>query len=361
MKKDINVLIVEDETLVSDMIRGTLKEINYNVVGRAVNGYQAVEMTQKLNPDVILMDIKLPDISGIDATKMIYEKRPTPIVMLSAYYNQELLESASESGAGGYLIKPASHSEMERTITITIDRFQETMKLKKLNEDKDKFFSIISHDIKNPLFSMNGYLGIMTEYIDKFSKEKIKDMTLNLKKTYESFERLIDNLLSWSRMQTGMLKSIPKTINLYDIAIKNIKLFQQNAEQKEILIQNEIENKIEAYADYNMVDTIFRNLISNSIKFTNKGGTVKISALLNKNDIIISIYDNGIGISEKNLKILFKIDSKCTQTGTSGEKGTGLGLILCKEFVERNGGRIWCETELGKGTTFYFNLKSGNN
>jgi signal transduction histidine kinase len=167
---------------------------------------------------------------------------------------------------------------------------------------------------------------------------------------------LLTNLLEWSQAQTGRMEFNPEYFNLVDLIGENKKLFDVIASQKAITIKKVLPNEISAFADKSMINTVLRNLITNSIKFTKEGGEVKISAEKRTKEILISVSDNGIGLVPERLEKLFRIDKNDSTPGTNNEKGTGLGLILCKEFVENHGGKIWAESEEGKGSTFYFTL-----
>jgi signal transduction histidine kinase len=177
-----------------------------------------------------------------------------------------------------------------------------------------------------------------------------------LHKSTENLYALIENLLTWSRLQRGMIECRPQPIIMRDAVQRTINILNANAEQKAITLSNAIATDVVGYADSKMLDTVLRNLISNALKFTNKDGTITISLEQQEEILKIAVADTGIGISREHLSKLFRIDSKYTRTGTANERGTGLGLILCKEFVERNGGAIEVESKEGSGTTFSFTL-----
>lgn len=230
------------------------------------------------------------------------------------------------------------------------------IKLRELNATKDKFFSIIAHDLKNPFNDIIGFTQLLALNINKYDKNKIEKFADIIHQSSKLAYNLLENLLDWSRAQTGTLKYQPETILLNRIINENIDLLGSMAKNKGIKIFSEIESNIFVIADKNMVHTIVRNLLSNAIKYTNIGGHINITNYSNKKYSEISIVDNGIGISEVNIDKMFRIDESFSTSGTEKEKGTGLGLILCKEFVEKNGGKIWVKSEEGKGSTFTFSL-----
>ncbi len=228
-------------------------------------------------------------------------------------------------------------------------------RLRELNATKDKFFSIIAHDLKNPFNDLMGFTQLLALNIDKYDKTKIEQFAHIIHQSSKLAYNLLENLLDWSRSQTGTLRFKPEKISLKKIIIENINLLESTARNKNIKIYSEVESETFAFADKNMVRTIVRNLISNAIKYTNQGGHINIQSKCNSH-CEISITDTGIGISIANINKIFKIDESFSTIGTEREKGTGLGLILCKEFVEKNGGKLWVISEPDKGSTFTFSL-----
>jgi signal transduction histidine kinase/Tfp pilus assembly protein PilF len=237
---------------------------------------------------------------------------------------------------------------------------EQAEELRTLNATKNKFFSIIAHDLKNPFNYLLGYSGLLLDDWDSMEKEKIKTFVSDIHKASQRGYDLLVNLLEWSRAQTGKLELHPANLELYDIIQQTIFQLKPNADEKNINIENNIEPDVFIYADMNSVTTTIRNLFSNAIKYTQKGGTVKFYNLIEENFVKIFIEDNGSGISPENQEKIFRIDETFSNKGTGGEKGTGLGLLLCKEFVEMNGGIIGFESEENKGTTFYFTLPKVN-
>ncbi len=229
-------------------------------------------------------------------------------------------------------------------------------RLRELNATKDKFFSIIAHDLKNPFNDLMGFTQLLSMNIDKYDKSKIENFIKIIHQSSKLAYNLLENLLDWSRTQTGNLNFNPEKIRINNLITENIDLLESTASNKNIKIYPEIDSDLLVYADKNMIRTVIRNLISNSIKYTNQGGFIKISANKKNKFCKINVSDNGIGISAKNIDKLFKIDESYTTVGTEREKGTGLGLILCKEFIKKNKGEITVKSELGKGSTFTFTL-----
>lgn len=234
-----------------------------------------------------------------------------------------------------------------------------SIELEKEIANRNKFFSIISHDLKNPFTVLMGYSELL---LLKHKELNIEMREKYIENIYESTKQtlsLLENLLAWSRTQNKTITFKPENFDISTIIKKNITLLEKSAELKEIQIESNYSAHI-VYADTEMIRTVLRNLITNAIKFTPRGGTISISNFEKDNTIITSISDTGIGMSEEKLNSLFKIDKTFSAKGTENETGTGLGLILCHEFITMNNGKIWAESEPGKGSTFYFSLKKEN-
>lgn len=229
--------------------------------------------------------------------------------------------------------------------------------LTKTNAEKDKFFSIIAHDLRNPLWALMQYSEFLIEDSENMSADERDQMLKSLSESASNAHKLLENLLEWSRMQRGYTTFEPAALNIHDSVAEAIKILRDSAALKNIRINFYIDSDQEVYADKNMIQLVIRNLVSNAIKFTPAGGTVEISVSVPHNGfVLLSVKDTGIGIPPAMLKNLFSLTSDAKRPGTGGEKSTGLGLILCKEYVEKNGGTISVESEEGKGSVFSFTV-----
>jgi PAS domain S-box-containing protein len=234
--------------------------------------------------------------------------------------------------------------------------------LLKLNSEKDKFFSIIAHDLKSPFNSILGFANLLHENFEDYDTKKQKEFINIIKESAYNTYKLVDNLLIWSHLQLGKTTFNPTKENLHLSIKENFTLFKQSANNKSIKLMNKVSENIFLNSDKNMLLTILRNLISNSLKFTEKGGEISIDAYqaANNNMIEIIVEDSGIGIHKEIKKNLFKISENVSTLGTENEKGTGLGLILTKDFVNKHGGTIRVESKPGKGSKFIFTMPSFN-
>jgi signal transduction histidine kinase len=228
--------------------------------------------------------------------------------------------------------------------------------LKEINDTKNKFFSIIAHDLITPFNALLGFTELLVEEAKSYHKEEIKKYGQFISQSAKKLYQLLENLLQWSRSQRGIIDFHPEFFDLSKTVGNLVTFFELSARKKKISITEDLKGGNLVYADETLVSTIIRNLINNAIKFTNSGGWVKITSKEKDEYIEVAVSDNGIGIKKENIQELFKIDTQYTRNGTSGEHGTGLGLIITREFVEKNGGQIRVESEEQKGSTFIFTL-----
>jgi signal transduction histidine kinase len=271
----------------------------------------------------------------------LVKERAAELITANKHLQQEITERKQ---AEAELL--AAHNELQET----------NVQLQELNASKDKFFSIISHDLRSSFATLFGFTELITVNIDVYSKQKLKNLIDKLNVSAEKLYVLLENLLAWSRLQRGAMRCAPEFLDLFDIVDENIVMFMPKAEHKNITFKNLIQKNTLAYADYSMIDTIVRNLISNALKFTDMGGSITVSAVSQEQEVEVAVLDTGCGIDKDGIEKLFRIDTTYSNIGTAGEQGTGLGLILCKELVEQNDGRIWVESEFGKGSAFRFTI-----
>jgi signal transduction histidine kinase len=247
------------------------------------------------------------------------------------------------------------NERLEKEVKLRIDEIQlKNEKLEEVNRVKDKLFSIVSHDIKGPLSSLQLALTLMKG--GGITQAEFEELSAILELRFAQTSEFVQNLLQWAALQLKGVNFEPASIDLQNISSETVSLLEFEWGRKEVLVHNRIDAGMIVFADVNMLRSIFRNLLTNAIKFTSKGGHITLNAVKEDDEWIkVSVQDTGVGIPKKNQEKLFSLEG-ATTTGTGAETGTGLGLMLCKEFVERNGGRIWLESEEGKGTVFFFTL-----
>jgi signal transduction histidine kinase/ligand-binding sensor domain-containing protein len=250
----------------------------------------------------------------------------------------------------------AQQKELERIIKErTSELVQKNHELEEANQTKNKFFSIVSHDLMSPFSGVLGLMQLLTDQEYKLDSKRQMEILKLAKDSVENTYELMENLLTWARSQMKKTECNPQINDIYTLLRKNIELKSIAAKQKEIIIHENFNGRREAFFDSNMVDTVIRNLLSNAVKFTNNGGKIEVSSDILNGDVIISIADNGIGLNKSEAEKLFDINKE-TRTGTKGEKGTGLGLIVCKEFIEKNNGKIWATANVPRGTVIHFSI-----
>ena len=245
-------------------------------------------------------------------------------------------------------------SERKRTELIIQQQYTQ---LQELNSSKDKFFSIIAHDLRNPFQSLLSSSELLATEIGSLSQDEIKFFSRGLNDSLRNLYILLEHLLQWSMMQRNMIEFKPVNLNLFDLVNKIIDISNQSAVKKNIFISNNVDAGILVFADIDMLRSVVQNLITNAIKFTQSDGIIIVSSISKDGFVEVSVQDTGIGLESEKSSELFKFCTLFTTDGTAGEKGTGLGLPLCKEFVEKHCGKIWVESELGKGSKFTFTLK----
>ncbi len=354
-----NILIVDDIPANLKVLGEILKAEGYKV--RPVpNGALALQVAEKEKPDLILLDIMMPDMDGYEVCRRMKANPQLcdiPIIFISALNETTDIVKALKSGGVDFVTKPFQAEEVSARVHTHVKLYRQSIELQKLNETKDKFFSIIAHDLRGPLGGFMSMTELLSEHMPDMETSEIQDYLGTLRDASGNLFRLLENLLQWSRLQQGTIQFNPETIHLQSIVEECVGLVQELAKNKGIEIALDIPGQLNVFADNNILQTIIRNLISNAVKFTPKGGSVRLSAKTSDtNSVEISIEDTGIGMSPEMIGSLFSPGARNGRAGTDGEPSTGLGLLLCKEFVEEHGGKIRVESEEGKGSVFSFVL-----
>lgn len=265
---------------------------------------------------------------------------------------QELLEFTTELQSHKHLLELRT----EELIKLNAQLENSEKELQELNAAKDHYFSIIAHDLKSPFNGLLGFSNLMLQDFDRFSREEIRSYLKNMNSSIKHIFNLVENLLDWSRIQSGRLEYNPEPVELEELIVSVLKILESNFHNKSIKTSTRLEKSVIVSADRKMLISVVQNLLSNAVKFTREGGEIEVRSQIREQFALVTIRDNGVGIRQEMLKDLFKIEKLVTTEGTQNEKGTGLGLILCKEFIEKCGGRITVESKPGKGTAFTFSL-----
>lgn len=366
--EESRILLIDDNMQNLNLMGTMLKERGYQVT-LAKDGIEGLRLAKKSFPDLILLDIMLPEPDGYEVCKKLKEDDQTkdiPVIFLTAKTSNEDLVRGFHVGAVDYITKPFNKEELFMRIKTHLDLKKahdkistQAEELREHNKTKDKMFSVISHDLRAPLGGMKSMLDMIYEGNSE-KKEISRESLDSLKNAADQTYNLLENLLYWSRSQRGTLVNNPEVINIHELVVENIELVSTMAENKNINILNTVENNVYAYADRNMIKTVLRNLIINAIKFTDEKGTVSISSAESNGKVKVEVADNGIGIKQSDLDKILNKKEYYTTFGTKREKGSGLGLNLCIDFINRNNGKLFIDSEYGKGSTFAFTLPGGH-
>ena len=359
------IIVVDDSEFELQLVDWILQEKNYQTF-LADNGSDALKMLENLTPDLILLDIMLPDIDGFEVCKKIKgidKLQDIPVIFFTSLSNVDDIVKGFEAGGVDYLTKPFNKDELLVRIKNHLDLISSRRKIEfqakelaQANALKDKMFSVISHDLRSPVGSIKQTLNFISLGMIKPGEDLFNETIKDLIKTSDEAYALLENLLGWAKSQSNILNVIPESLELKPLAQSVAGLLKLTSENKKISIQNNIPEGIMVFADLQMLQSVIRNLLSNALKFTRENGTIELKAVATNSEVIVSVKDSGVGISETRLKKIFDQNQPVKTFGTNKESGSGLGLILCKDFVEKNGGKIWVESKEGKGTAFSFTV-----
>ena len=359
------ILIVDDELYHLETIIEIIEaEDTYRIL-QAFGGKLALKIAEKEIPDLIITDWEMPEMDGIELIRLLKKGASTmdiPVIMCTGIMtSSENLKTALDAGATDYIRKPIDKIELIARMRANINSGNNIKENKKLLKAKDEIFSIISHDLRGPIGSARTFLDMVINNIDDYDKDMlIKSLKLLSEQETATFNTL-ENLFTWSNSQRGNVKFTPKK-QLLSVAINNnVVLLNTIAIKKNITIINRVPDNIEAFYDTMLISTTIRNLIANAIKFTEENGKITLSVEEKPDYLLVSVADTGVGMDEcVKAKILNK-SIYITTYGTNGEKGSGLGLKVCQDFIKKNGGELFINSQPNKGSTFSFTLPKHNN
>lgn len=360
-RSEIQVLVVEDEYLVSEMIQGTLEELGYAIVGDATNGPEAVRMAQVLQPDVVLMDIRIPEMNGIEATRRIQETCPTPVVVLTSHETDDLVQEASQVGVGAYLVKPPNARELERAITIAIARFKDMVELRQLNEDLearneelDAFTHIVAHDLQNPLTNIIGFAEVLQKHHTNIPADELDDYLATIERIGRKMSDTIEQLLLLARAYHVEVEMSPLDMGFIVEEALNRLTYMIKKHQADIILPDAWPTAL-GYGPW--VEEVWLNYLSNAIKYGGDPPRIHLGAEFESDDMICFwVQDDGSGIKEEDQDQLFIPFPQLSRGQSQRSKGHGLGLSIVKRIVDRLGGETKMDSGFQQGSRFMFTL-----
>jgi two-component system sensor histidine kinase/response regulator len=364
---DFTVLIVDDVDANVLLLKLLISKAGYKTL-TAYNGKDAIDIVLNHNPDLILLDIMMPVMDGHQVAKILKEtpeRAEIPIIFLSALNSTEDIVQGFKLGAADYVSKPFNKDELLTRINHQVSLIaakrtisRQTEELKKTILGRDKLYSVIAHDLRSPIASIRMVMEVLINGISKESIDSnMYDLLIMANRLTDDSFTLLDNLLKWSKSQTGRLNSVfQDDVDIMNLVTGVVEVLRGVAKLKNINIELTGSTERIARLDIDMAKTALRNLLSNAIKFSFDGSEIEVKISEEENRVVIDVKDYGAGISQEKQELLFKTDTHFTSFGTGNEEGSGLGLLLCNEFVRRNGGKLWFVSEEGKGSTFSFDI-----
>lgn len=364
--EEYKILIVDDVMSNVLLLKVLLSTEKFNIV-MATNGQQALDQVEKERPDLVLLDVMMPDISGFDVAqkmKSTPDFAEIPIIFLTALNNTSDIVKGFQVGGNDFISKPFNKEELIIRISHQISLVaakriivRQTEELRRTIMGRDKLYSVIAHDLRSPMGSIKMVLNMLIlNFPSSTIGNEMYEMLSLANQTTEEVFTLLDNLLKWTKSQIGRLNVVYQDFDLIVVAQGIIEIFSMVAQLKQITIKLEAPEQIEVHADIDMMKTVIRNLVSNAIKFSNNDSTITVSIVEEDNMIITNVIDSGCGINEEDQQKLLHTDTHFSTFGTNNEEGSGLGLLLCQDFVTKNGGYLWFTSEKGVGSTFSFSL-----
>ena len=363
---EFKLLVVDDVQTNVLLLKALLSKDGYGILV-ANNGQEALEVIRNENPDLILLDVMMPGMDGFEVAERLKSEEyrcEIPIIFLTALDDTQSIVNGFKLGAGDFISKPFRKEELMVRIKHQLSLVAARRIIEEKNEElrktiagRDKMYSVIAHDLRSPMGSIKMVLNML---ILNLPAEKIGDEMYELltmaNQTTEDVFSLLDNLLKWTKSQIGKLNVVYQDIDVVEVVDGVIDIFNMVAGLKKITIREEKPEKLAVSADIDMLKTVVRNLISNAIKFSNENSEVLVKLEEKDGMAVVCVQDHGCGIDEEGQKKLLHTDTHFSTFGTNNEEGSGLGLLLCQDFVVKNGGKLWFTSKKGEGSIFSFSL-----
>ena len=360
-------ILIVDDVMSNVLLLKVLLTNEKFAIATASNGRQALEQVEKENPDLVLLDVMMPDMSGFEVAQHLKSNPNTadiPIIFLTALNSTADIVKGFQVGANDFISKPFNKEELIIRVTHQISLvaakrliLSKTEELQRTIAGRDKLYSVIAHDLRSPMGSIKMVLNVLILNLpsEKIGAEMYELLTMANQTTEDVFS-LLDNLLKWTKSQIGKLNVVYQDVDLVEVTDGVIEIFSMVASLKKIRIHEMKPEKMMVNADIDMLKTVVRNLLSNAIKFSKENSEVLVKMEEVDGMAVVSVQDYGCGISEEGQKKLLHTDTHFSTFGTNNEEGSGLGLLLCKDFVVKNGGKLWFTSKEGEGSIFSFSI-----
>lgn len=360
-------ILIVDDVMSNVLLLKVLLTNEKFAIATASNGRQALEQVEKENPDLVLLDVMMPDMSGFEVAQHLKSNPQTaeiPIIFLTALNSTADIVKGFQVGANDFISKPFNKEELIIRVTHQISLvaakrliLSKTEELQRTIAGRDKLYSVIAHDLRSPMGSIKMVLNMLILNLpaEKIGIEMYELLTMANQTTEDVFS-LLDNLLKWTKSQIGKLNVVYQDVDLVEVTDGVIEIFSMVASLKKIRIHEMKPEKMMVNADIDMLKTVVRNLLSNAIKFSKENSEVLVKMEEVDGMAVVSVQDYGCGISEEGQKKLLHTDTHFSTFGTNNEEGSGLGLLLCKGFVVKNGGKLWFTSKEGEGSIFSFSI-----
>lgn len=360
-------ILIFDDVMSNVLLLKVLLTNEKFAIATASNGRQALEQVEKENPDLVLLDVMMPDMSGFEVAQHLKSNPNTadiPIIFLTALNSTADIVKGFQVGANDFISKPFNKEELIIRVTHQISLvaakrliLSKTEELQRTIAGRDKLYSVIAHDLRSPMGSIKMVLNMLILNLpsEKIGAEMYELLTMANQTTEDVFS-LLDNLLKWTKSQIGKLNVVYQDVDLVEVTDGVIEIFSMVASLKKIRIHEMKPEKMMVNADIDMLKTVVRNLLSNAIKFSKENSEVLVKMEEVDGMAVVSVQDYGCGISEEGQKKLLHTDTHFSTFGTNNEEGSGLGLLLCKDFVVKNGGKLWFTSKEGEGSIFSFSI-----
>ena len=360
-------ILIVDDVMSNVLLLKVLLTNEKFAIATASNGRQALEQVEKENPDLVLLDVMMPDMSGFEVAQHLKSNPNTadiPIIFLAALNSTADIVKGFQVGANDFISKPFNKEELIIRVTHQISLvaakrliLSKTEELQRTIAGRDKLYSVIAHDLRSPMGSIKMVLNMLILNLpsEKIGAEMYELLTMANQTTEDVFS-LLDNLLKWTKSQIGKLNVVYQDVDLVEVTDGVIEIFSMVASLKKIRIREMKPEKMMVNADIDMLKTVVRNLLSNAIKFSKENSEVLVKMEEVDGMAVVSVQDYGCGISEEGQKKLLHTDTHFSTFGTNNEEGSGLGLLLCKDFVVKNGGKLWFTSKEGEGSIFSFSI-----